>query len=69
MRAAGMATELEGVLGMADNLTPQQIQEAVQKGFENFLEKKYAELGKWTLRTIVVATLGALFIFWLKYKQ
>jgi hypothetical protein len=51
---------------MPDGLSKEETQQAVEKGIERFLDKKFAEFGKWSFYGIAALVLGALiaFIIW-----
>lgn len=42
------------------------VENALKNALKEWLDDKFAELGKWSVRVIVVAALGALMIFIMK---
>jgi hypothetical protein len=42
------------------DLTEEQRIEAIERGVGRWMDKKFAELGKWTLKSALVALLGLL---------
>ena len=48
---------------MSMGLSREDTKQALKEGMKEWLDDRYAEFGRWSLRVILVAALGALVIF------
>ncbi len=50
------------------NLSEEDMKNALKKALKEWLDEKYAEVGRWSIHAIVVAALGAL-TFWILHQN